>query len=163
MSVLRGLTGIGAASSIALGLLAGGCVLAATAGPGRRRRPGRGRCSRRWTACPRSEERRGHDQLGRGQHRLRRRWRHLRRLRRGTEAGRPRRRHQPAAPGLRRRTAPAGPAVGRLGEPTANLYYISPLPILKGIPAKLEVAYRTPLAGRLRLVAAAADHPSPPR
>ncbi len=33
MSLLRRLTGIGAAASIALGLLAGGCVLAATAGP----------------------------------------------------------------------------------------------------------------------------------
>ena len=33
MSVLRRRTGIGAAGSIALGLLAGGCVLAATAGP----------------------------------------------------------------------------------------------------------------------------------
>ena len=33
MSVLGRLTGIGAAASVTLGLLAGGCVLAATAGP----------------------------------------------------------------------------------------------------------------------------------
>ena len=37
---------------------------------------------------------------------------------------------------------------------TADLYPVnSALPILKGIPAKLEVAYRYPLAGHLRLVA----------
>jgi len=43
MSVLRRVTGLGSAGSLALALLAGGGVLAATAGPGRER------CSRRWT------------------------------------------------------------------------------------------------------------------
>ncbi len=36
---------------------------------------------------------------------------------------------------------------------TSEPYNMSTLPILKGIPAKLEVAYRYPLAGHLRLVA----------
>ena len=46
-----------------------------------------------------------------------------------------------------------GPQSADWAALTSEPYNIAALPILKGIPAKLEVAYRYPLAGHLRLVA----------
>jgi putative ABC transport system permease protein len=153
MSVLRRLTGIGAAGSIALGLLAGGCVLAATAGPRQAQATGTRALQQTMDGVPPFDKSVVATTSwgavntifgGAG----------------GTFGGSGLALTSANLAGVTsqlRRDFSGGPL--RLDPQsadwtalTANLYSTSPLPILKGIPAKLEVAYRYPLEGHLRLV-----------
>jgi len=156
MSVLGRLTGIGAAASISLGLLAGGCVLAATAGPRESQATGIRAVQQTvdglppldttvaattdWTAVDTAYG--GDDQA-------------------------------PGSPGVQltqqdiaavtsqlRRDFGGGPLTlaprsADWAAVTAEPYMMNPppLPKLHGIGAQFEVAYRYPLAGHLRLVA----------
>jgi putative ABC transport system permease protein len=154
VSVLRRLTGIGAAGSIALGLLAGGCVLAATAGPRQAQATGTRALQQTMDSVPpldksvvaRTSWGAVNTVFGGGG---------------GTFGGY----------GVALKSAdlaavtsqlrqdfgggplPLAPQSADWASLTADLYYIPPLPILKGTSAKLEVAYRYPLAGHLRVVA----------
>jgi putative ABC transport system permease protein len=153
LSVLRRLTGIGAAGSIALGLLAGGCVLAATAGPRQAQATGTRALQQTLDSLPPFDKSVVASTSwgavntifgGAG----------------GTFGGSGLALTSANLAGVTsqlRRDFSGGPLrlVPQSADWTAltsNLYSTSPLPILKGIPAKLEVAFRYPLAGHLRLV-----------
>jgi putative ABC transport system permease protein len=157
MSVLGRLTGIGAAASVTLGLLAGGCVLAATAGPRQTQATGT-RALRQtlgsvspldksvvattdWSVVNTSFG--GLSGGGGGS---------------GVELSPS---NLATVTSQLRRDFSGGPLT--LDPPSADWaaltsepYSLGRFPVLKklrGIPAKLEVAYRYPLAGHLRLVA----------
>ena len=156
MSVLRRLAGIGAAGSIALGLLAGGCVLAATAGPRQAQATGTRALQQTLDSVSPFDKSvvattswgSVNTIFGGGG---------------GTFGGSGLVLTAANLAGVTsqlRRDFSGGPL--RLDpQPadwtalTSDLYSTSPLPILKGIPSKLEVAYRSPLAGHLRLLAGA--------
>src|ERR1700678_593473 len=157
MSVLGRLTGIGAAASVTLGLLAGGCVLAATAGPRETQATG-ARALRQtlggvspldksvvattdWSVVNTS--------FGGG----------------GPTEGGSAVQLSPSnlatVTSQLRRDFSGGPLTldpqsADWAALTSEPYSLGRFPVLKklrGIPAKLEVAYRYPLAGHLRLVA----------
>ena len=153
MSMLGRLTGIGAAASVTLGLLAGGCVLAATAGPRQTQATGTralqqtlGRVSpldksvvatTDWSVVNTAFG--GLSGGGGG----------------GVELSPS---NLATVTSQMRGDFSGGPLT--LDPPSADWaavtsepYDIAALPVLKGIPAKLEVAFRYPLAGHLRLVA----------
>jgi putative ABC transport system permease protein len=157
MSVLGRLTGIGAAASVTLGLLAGGCVLAATAGPRQTQATGT-RALRQtlgsvspldksvvattdWSVVNTSFGGLSGGGVGGGVE-----------LTPSNLA---------TVTSQLRRDFSGGPLT--LDPPSADWaaltsqpYGLGRLPVLKklrGIPAQLEVAYRYPLAGHLRLVA----------
>ena len=155
MTVLARLTGIGAAASIALGLLAGGCVLAATAGPRQVQSTGTralhqtldGLSPTDKTVVATTDWNLVNTALGGGD-----------------EGGGVVTVSRPdlatVTSQLRRSFGGAPLTLAPVSADWANLtsepYTVDPfppLPALKGIPAKLEVAYRDPLAGHLRLVA----------
>jgi putative ABC transport system permease protein len=154
MSVLRRLTGIGAAGSIALGLLAGGCVLAATAGPRQAQATGQRALQQTMDAVPPLEKSviassswgAVNTVFGGGG---------------GTFGG-----YGLALTAANLATVtsqlrrdfsggplPLAPQSADWTAMTADLYVTRPLPALKGVASKLEVAYRYPLGGHLRLVA----------
>jgi len=162
MSVLRRVTGLGSAGSLALALLAGGSVLAATAGPRQAQATGARALQQTMDAVPPldrtivvgSSWARVTDAMGSatgntGDQDL-------------TQAD-----VDDVSTQLRRDFG-AGPL--RLAPPAADwmgmnpgLYLVAtPLPSLGGIPAKLEVAYRYPVAGHLRLVAGRMPGTAPP-
>jgi putative ABC transport system permease protein len=162
MSVLRRVTGLGSAGSLALALLAGGSVLAATAGPRQAQATGARALQQTMDAVPPldrtivvgSSWARVTDAMGSatgntGDQDL-------------TQAD-----MDDVSTQLRRDFG-AGPL--RLAPPAADwmgmnpgLYLVAtPLPSLGGIPAKLEVAYRYPVAGHLRLVAGRMPGTAPP-
>ena len=153
MSMLGRLTGIGAAASVALGLLAGGCVLAATAGPRQTQATGTRALQQTlgsvspldksvvattdWSLVNTSFG--GLSGGGGG----------------GVELSPT---NLATVTSQLRSDFSGGPLT--LDPPSADWaaltsepYNIAALPVLKKIPAKLEVAYRYPLAGHVRLVA----------
>ena len=157
MSVLGRLTGIGAAASVTLGLLAGGCVLAATAGPRQTQATGT-RALRQtlgsvspfdksvvattdWSVVNTSYGDGGGTYGGAGLAL--------------TQA------NLATVTSQLRRDFSGGPLTldpqsADWAALTSEPYSLGRFPVLKklrGIPAKLEVAYRYPLAGHLRLVA----------
>jgi putative ABC transport system permease protein len=157
MSVLGRLTGIGAAASVTLGLLAGGCVLAATAGPRQTQATGT-RALRQtlgsvspfdksvvattdWSVVNTSYGDGGGTYGGTGLAL--------------TQA------NLATVTSQLRRDFSGGPLTldpqsADWAALTSEPYSLGRFPVLKklrGIPAKLEVAYRYPLAGHLRLVA----------
>jgi putative ABC transport system permease protein len=154
MSMLRRLTGIGAAGSIALGLLAGGCVLAATAGPRQAQATGQRALQQTMDAVPPLEKSviatsswgAVNTFFGGGG---------------GTFGGSglvlTAANLATVTSQLRRDfsgdSLPLDPQSADWTAMTADLYVTRPLPALKGVASKLEVAYRYPLGGHLRLVA----------
>jgi putative ABC transport system permease protein len=158
--VLRRVTGMGIAGSLAFALLAGGCLFAATAGPREVQATGNRALqqtmnnvatpdrdivvSSSWGVLNDTIQAAGYsDELAEADveevitSQLRRDF--------GT--------------GPLRLTPPSTDWMGM----SPGLYYvIRPLPSLKGIPAKLEVAYRYPLGGNLRLVSGSMPDTAPP-
>jgi putative ABC transport system permease protein len=152
--LLRRLTGVGAAGSIALGLLAGGCVLAATAGPRQAQSTGTRALQQTLDGIPPLQRNvvattnwgavntvfgGGGGTLG------------------GSGVGLTQASLTTVASQLRSDFGGGplalDPTSADWTSLTANLYYTPMLPILKGVGSKLEVAYRYPLSGHLRLVA----------
>jgi putative ABC transport system permease protein len=155
MSVLGRLTGIGAAASVTLGLLAGGCVLAATAGP--RQTQATGTRALRQTLGSVSPLDKSVAATTN--------WSLVNTEYGGLSGGE-------GGPAVELSQSNLATVTSQLrndfsGGPltlaprsadwaalTSEPYDVgTKLPSLKGIPAKLEVAYRYPLAGHLRLVA----------
>jgi len=157
MNVLGRLAGIGAAASVTLGLLAGGCVLAATAGP--RQAQATGTRALRQTIAGLSPLDKSvvattnwslvNTSFGGGG---------------PTEGGSAVQLSQSnlaTVTSQLRRDFNGGPLTldphsADWAALTSEPYSLGRFPVLKklrGIPAKLEVAYRYPLAGHLRLVA----------
>ena len=153
MSVLGRLTGIGAAASVTLGLLAGGCVLAATAGPRQTQATGtRALQQTLGSVSPLDKSVVATTD-----------WSVVNTSFGGLSGG--------GGGGVELSPANLATVTSQLrsdfsGGPltldpqsadwaalTSEPYNIAALPVLKGIPAKLEVAYRYPLAGHVRLVA----------
>ena len=128
MNVLGRLTGIGAAASVTLGLLAGGCVLAATAGPRQAQATGTRALQQTIAGLPPLDKSvvattnwsLVNTSFGGGGHRGR--------LRRATDPVQPRHRHQPVAPRFQRRPAHPRPAVGGLGGPDLRAVHL-PVPV----------------------------------
>ena len=162
MSVLRRVTGLGSAGSLALALLAGGGVLAATAGPRQAQATGARALQQTMDAVPPldrtivvgSSWARVTDAMG-------------------SATGNTADQNLTQADvddvtTQLRRDFSTGPL--RLTPPSTDwmgmnpgLYLVAtPLPSLGGIPAKLEVAYRYPVAGHLRLVAGQMPATAPP-
>jgi putative ABC transport system permease protein len=153
MSVLRRVTGLGSAGSLALALLAGGGVLAATAGPRQAQATGARALQQTMDAVTPldrtivvgSSWARVTDAMGSAT---------------GNTADQnlTRAEADDVTTQLRRdfgagslRLAP--PAADWMGMNPGLYLVATPLPSLGGIAAKLEVAYRYPVAGHLRLVA----------
>ena len=157
MSVLGRLTGIGAAASVTLGLLAGGCVLAATAGPRQTQATGT-RALRQtlgsvspldqsmvattnWSLVNTSYGDGGGTYGGTGLALTQSNLATVTSQLRTDFSGGP---------------LTLDPQSADWAALTSEPYSLGRFPVLKklrGIPAKLEVAYRYPLAGHLRLVA----------
>ena len=159
MSVLGRLTGIGAAASVTLGLLAGGCVLAATAGPRQTQATGtRALQQTLGSVSPLDKSVAATTN-----------WSLVYTAFGGLSGG-----GGGGGPGLQLTQSNLATVTSQLrgdfsGGPltlapqsadwaalTSEPYSLGRFPVLKkltGIPAKLEVAYRYPLAGHLRLVA----------
>ena len=154
MNLLSRLTGIGAAASISLGLLAGGCVLAATAGPRQSQATGiravhqtlDGLSPLDKTVVATTDWTQVDTSLGGG-------------IEGPTGTGvELTQQDLTAVTGQLRDDFSGGPLT--LGPQSADWaavtsepYPMARLPVLNGVPAKFEVAYRYPLAGHLRLVA----------
>ena len=157
MNVLGRLAGIGAAASVTLGLLAGGCVLAATAGPRQAQATGTRALQQTVDGLPQLDKSvvattnwsLANTSFGGGG---------------PTEGGAAVELTQgnlAAVTSQLRRDFSGGPLAldpqsADWAALTSEPYDLAPVPVLKklrGIPAKLEVAYRYPLAGHLRLVA----------
>jgi putative ABC transport system permease protein len=154
VSVLGRLTGIGAAASITLGLLAGGCVLAATAGPRQAQATGTRALQQTLGSVPVPEQSvvattdwtllntgfgggggtMGGSGVGLTQANLATVTSQLR----GDFSGGP---------------LSLDPQSADWTALTSEPYSTDKVEFFKGLPAKLEVAYRYPLAGHLRLVA----------
>jgi len=153
MSVLRRVTGLGSAGSLALALLAGGGVLAATAGPRQAQATGARALQQTMdgvtpldkTIVVGSSWARVTDAMGSATG--------------NTSDQNLTRADADDVTTQLRRDLGTGPL--RLTPPSTDWLGMNPglysvltaLPSLEGIPAKLEVAYRYPVAGHLRLVA----------
>ena len=155
MSMLGRLTGIGAAASVTLGLLAGGCVLAATAGPRLAQATGtRALQQTLGSVSPLDKSVVATTN-----------WSLVNTSFGGGSEGGPavqltQANLAPVTSQLRRDFSGGpltlGPQSANWAALTSEPYDRNRFPVLKklrGIPAKLEVAYRYPLAGHLRLVA----------
>jgi putative ABC transport system permease protein len=157
VNVLGRLTGIGAAASVTLGLLAGGCVLAATAGPRQTQATGTRALQQtlgsvspldksvvattNWSQVNTAYGGGGGTEGGTGVALTQANLATVTSQLRGDFSGGP---------------LPLGPPSADWTALTSEPYSLGRFPVLKklrGIPAKLEVAYRYPLAGHLRLVA----------
>ena len=152
MSLFARLTGIGAAASITLGLLAGGSVLAATAGPRQAQATGTRALRQTVDSVPTI----GQTVVASTD------WESLNTLYGDSEGGPVLELRQGdlanVTSQLRRDFSggplPLAPQSADWAAMTSQLYDMgTQLQALHGIPAKLEVAYRYPLAGHLRLVA----------
>jgi putative ABC transport system permease protein len=162
VSVLRRVTGLGSAGSLALALLAGGCVLAATVGP-RQAEATATRSLQQTLAGAASTDKTivVSSSWGQINNTVQ------------TETGSIQDQDVTGAEvdgvtsQLRRDfgTGPLAltpPATDWFGM-NPGLYYVSTaLPSLQGVPAKLEVTYRSPTAGNLRLLAGGMPDTAPP-
>ena len=168
MSVLRLVTGMGSAGSLALALLAGGCVLAATVGPREAQATGARALQQTMNALPLLDKTIVVSSS----------WNDISAaigpaLLNGTTG-------DAFAPDQNLTQAGAGEAITQLRRDfgtgplplsprstdwlgiTPDLYsVVTALPSLKGLPAKLEVTYRYPVAGHLRLVAGSMPDTAP--
>jgi putative ABC transport system permease protein len=147
MSVLGRLTGMGVAGSLTLALLAGGCVLAAATGPREAQRTGLlGVGQLMDTLSPLDKAIVASSSSGA-----------ISSIFNQDTVLTPRNLDDVTAQLRRDFGSGALPLAARSADwvgMTPDLYSAeSPLPSLNGIPAKLEVAFRYPLAGHLRLVA----------
>jgi len=160
-SVLRRVTGMGSAGSLALALLAGGCVLAATAGP-RQAVATQTRALQQTmdgvipldkTIVVGSSWARVYDTVEAATGNV-------------SEQNLTQADIDDVTSQLRRdfSTGPlrlAPPSTDWLGMNPGLSHVVTALPSLKGIPAQLEVAYRYPVAGHLRLVAGSMPDTAP--
>jgi putative ABC transport system permease protein len=162
MSVLRRVTGLGSAGSLALALLAGGGVLAATAGPRQAQATGARALQQTMDAVSPLDKTivvgsswaRVTDAMGSAT---------------GNTSGQDltQANADDVTTQLRRdfSTGPlrlTPPATDWMGMNPGLYLVATPLPSLGGIPAKLEVAYRYPVASHLRLVAGRMPGTAPP-
>jgi putative ABC transport system permease protein len=153
MSALRRVTGMGIAGSLALALLAGGCVLAATAGPREAQATGLLGVQQLMDRLPQTDKTIVASSS----------WQALNADIDATspDAGAtifPASALENVTTQLRtdfgEGPLPLAPQSADWGGLASALYSVSSAPpALKGIPARLEIAYRYPLAGHLRLVA----------
>ena len=158
--VLRRVTGMGIAGTLAFALLVGGCLLAAIAGPREVQASGERALQQTMSTVPAPDR----DIVVSSS------WGLLNDTIQadGYSAAQTEADMQEVIPGQLRQDFGTGPL--RLTPPSTDWMGMSPgpspvipsLPTLKGIPGELEVAYRYPLAGNLRLVSGRMPATAPP-
>ena len=162
MSVLRRVTGLGSAGSLALAVLAGGGVLAATAGPRQAQATGARALQQTMNGVtPLDKTIVAGSSWGRVNATMESATGNMadQNLALADAGDVSTQLHRDFSTGPLRLTPPSTDWFGM----NPGLYnVVTPPPSLKGLPAKLEVSYRYPVAGHLRLVAGSMPDTAPP-